>query len=81
MSLIKLPVTKTGERLTWGLALLGQDVVTLTSATLHLQFRLIVNNLAFSCYLHHQFSNRLLFRAGRSMNATPAQSPVRCASG
>jgi hypothetical protein len=36
-----------------------------------------VSNLAFSRYLHHQFFNRLLFGAGRSMNATPAQSPVR----
>jgi hypothetical protein len=39
--------------------------------------RLDVGNLAFSCYLHFRFFNRFLFRAGRSMNATPAQSPVR----
>ena len=31
-----------------------------------------VSNLAFSCYLHHQFFNQHLFQAGHSMNTTPA---------
>jgi len=35
-----------------------------------------VNNLAFSCYLHQKFFNYHLFRAGHSMNITPAAIPV-----
>jgi hypothetical protein len=54
------------------------DVVCISSSLLlGCGSGLDVSNLAFSSYLHHQFFNQLLFRAGRSMNATPAQSPVR----
>jgi hypothetical protein len=57
------------------------DVISISSSSLFgCGSGLDVSNLAFSCYLHHKFFNRLLFRAGRSMNATPAQSPARCTS-
>jgi hypothetical protein len=53
------------------------DVVSISSSSLlGCGYELDVSNLAFSSYLQFQFFNRLLFRAGRSMNAKPAQSPA-----
>lgn len=63
---------------TWGFVQVWLDVVSISSnSLLGCGSGLDVSNLAFSSYLHHQFFNRLLFWAGRSMNATPAQSHVR----
>jgi hypothetical protein len=60
-----------------GLALLGQDVVTSTSATWHLQFGQTEFNLAFCCYLQLQFFNWASVPGGRFSNPPTTPSPVR----
>jgi hypothetical protein len=56
---------------------LGLDLVTSTSTTWHLQFRLTNIYLAFCCYLHHQFFKWASVPGGRFSNSPTTPSPER----
>ncbi len=63
--------------LTWGLALLGQDVVTSTSATWHLQSRLDVFQFSYLLLSSSSVFHWALVPGGRFSNAPTTPSPVR----
>jgi hypothetical protein len=63
---------------TLGLALLGQDVVIFNCSNIAAVVRgRTFFNLAFCCYLHHQFFNRASVPGGRFSNPPTTPSPAR----